>query len=387
MRMRDTGDGHAGLAITALLGFVAGVATGRLARAARRRPPALPADQLELLTSTMARLRASARSGPPILTQPTGTDTLMGELALTLVELFGADSAEILLLDDLDGALPGPGALRTRARAGDTEALTEPAEIDQATSAWIAGLGSVAVTLESGWPEGLLDPARRRPPRNGIAAALPGPAGPRGLIVVAASGRFDPVELRLLEAIAEHATISLDNTRLSGDLLHQARHDPLTGLPNRTLLRDRLGAALARGGRADVAVLFLDLDGFKEVNDRLGHHAGDQILVAAGRRLRAALRTADMLARFAGDEFVIVSEDLESDQAAGRIADRLLAALTAPFSLGDREAHIGASIGIVIGRGGEEPEELIARADAAMYAAKQAGKGRWVAGDEAGDGG
>ena len=139
-------------------------------------------------------------------------------------------------------------------------------------------------------------------------------------------------------------------------LAHQATHDALTGLPNRVLLLDRLRVAVARAARRpnSIAVLFLDLDDFKVVNDGLGHAAGDRILAAMGDRLAQALRPADTVARFGGDEFVILCEDLTGREHGRSIADRLMAALAPPFSLpsGTGTLHVRASIGIAFASDG-----------------------------------
>jgi len=170
------------------------------------------------------------------------------------------------------------------------------------------------------------------------------------------------------------------------DLLeHQALHDPLTGLPNRTLLLDRLRHAIGRAKRtnAAAAVLFLDLDRFKLVNDSLGHDAGDQLLVAVARRIQSVLRPQDTAARFGGDEFVIVCEDVLAPEDAEHIADRVAEALRTPFALPDGETFLTASIGIAISRSdGDTPESLMRDADAAMYRAKERGKARYELFDE-----
>jgi diguanylate cyclase (GGDEF)-like protein/PAS domain S-box-containing protein len=170
-----------------------------------------------------------------------------------------------------------------------------------------------------------------------------------------------------------------DRKMLEDELERRAFFDSLTGLPNRAVFRDRLEHALARSARVDeaLAVLLLDLDGFKLVNDSLGHDAGDELLVAVGGRLAACLRSGDTVARLGGDEFAILLEDAASEESAVALAGRLLTAMTAPFDVRGREVFTGASIGVSLRVGQADlPDELIRNADAAMYAAKGSGKGR-----------
>lgn len=155
-------------------------------------------------------------------------------------------------------------------------------------------------------------------------------------------------------------------------LSHQALHDPLTGLQNRTLFLDRLRAALAERGEPRVAVLFVDLDGFKVVNDSLGHDAGDALLVQTAQRISGVLRQSDTAARLGGDEFVIICRDDSPLSAAVRIAERLTRVLEVPFTFADRDACMTASIGIAAHGG--SAEDLLRDADAAMYSAKAGGK-------------
>ena len=162
------------------------------------------------------------------------------------------------------------------------------------------------------------------------------------------------------------------------ELAHRALHDGLTGLPNRSLFLDRLGQALRRSRRRDrgVAVVFLDLDRFKVVNDSLGHKAGDRLLVDVAMRLSSALRPSDTLARFGGDELTLLCEDIDGPDDARAIAQRLLETFAEPFTVSDGEAFLQASIGIALSRDGfETPEDLIRDADAAMYRAKDRGQG------------
>ncbi|TQS44061.1 diguanylate cyclase domain-containing protein [Cryptosporangium phraense] len=164
------------------------------------------------------------------------------------------------------------------------------------------------------------------------------------------------------------------------ELHHLAFHDPLTGLANRTLFYDRLIHALdthARNGGL-VGVLFVDLDGFKQVNDRLGHAAGDVVLLEVAERLRTGLRAVDTVARFGGDEFAILLEGLTTPVNARTAAERVIADVQAPILIDGAPAHVSASIGIAIGGPGDDADDLIREADAAMYEAKSAGKNCYV---------
>jgi diguanylate cyclase (GGDEF)-like protein/PAS domain S-box-containing protein len=180
--------------------------------------------------------------------------------------------------------------------------------------------------------------------------------------------------------IAVAADIS-DRKRLEQQLRHQAFHDALTGLPNRALFGDRLGHALARIARSGgpLAVLLLDLDGFKTVNDTLGHAAGDQLLAVVAERLRATVRPADTVARLGGDEFVVLLEDAAAPGEAVTVAERLLAALGAPVALPGHNAPIpaSASVGIVTTADSATAGDLLRDADIAMYLAKGQGGGRY----------
>ena len=157
-----------------------------------------------------------------------------------------------------------------------------------------------------------------------------------------------------------------------------AHHDPLTGLPNRTVLDDRLRAAIsrARRQRGQFAVLFLDIDRFKRVNDTLGHNAGDQLLIQFAQRLRAILREEDTLSRLGGDEFILVLPDTDAAGAAS-VADKIIAAMSTPFMIDAQELTCTTSIGVALyPDDGESFETLSMHADTAMYRAKSAGHNR-----------
>jgi diguanylate cyclase (GGDEF)-like protein len=197
---------------------------------------------------------------------------------------------------------------------------------------------------------------------------------------------FAREEFRALNGLAEFVGLAIDRCELlerereaQAQLSHQATHDSLTGLPNRSLFADRLTDALARAKRQSsaVAVMFLDLDQFKLVNDGVDHSTGDEVLAETARRLLATARAADTVARFGGDEFTVLAEVNDEDEAIA-LADRFRAAVAAPIIVGDRDYSVRASIGVVVTRGGGDPVSLIRDADAAMYRAKEEGRDRAV---------
>lgn len=196
-------------------------------------------------------------------------------------------------------------------------------------------------------------------------------------------GSIDYGGRRLIFASARDIT---ERRELEKRLSYQAFHDPLTGLPNRTLFLDRLGHALARADRREdsVAVLFLDLDNFKVINDSLGHGAGDDLLVATARRLTTCLRPGDTVARLGGDEFTVLLEDVAGNEEVERVVSRLMDGLAAPFEIAGSEIFVTASVGVVATASSESnPEDLLHEADLAMYRAKESGKARYEIYEEA----
>ena len=201
--------------------------------------------------------------------------------------------------------------------------------------------------------------------------------------VVPRDGSFRHVEgvvsdLRDNDAVGGIAINIRDITarkQLEESLSHEVLHDPLTGLPNRRLLIERLKGAIARNRRAgpgppDPAVLFVDLDRFKVVNDEMGHACGDELLVQVGERMRQCVRETDTLARFGGDEFVVLGENFADAAAARCFAERLLRCVEKPFDVGGQKVTIGLSVGIAFAHGTMTAEEVLDYADQAMYMAK-----------------
>ncbi len=190
-----------------------------------------------------------------------------------------------------------------------------------------------------------------------------------------------------LQALAGQTVLGLVNADHAADLRHQAFHDALTGLANRTLLHHHLDRAVARARRgAPLAVLLIDLDGFKQINDRYGHATGDFLLVNVAQRLRDAIRGSDTAARLGGDEFAVILDGMESAGDAFNVADRILATVQAPLTAADgADISPRASIGLAVFDQHAGADALLHQADNAMYAAKRAGKGRVAHLDDQGE--
>jgi diguanylate cyclase (GGDEF)-like protein len=269
-------------------------------------------------------------------------------------------------------------------------------------SAWLVDEGDWRPKLEASWRDGPLDVhpapetgdelvahalATRSPVvRAGEGLAFPLVADDGGLLgaMLFHGPQAEQLDQHLSELVAALGTQIgqfLVRKRADEQISHQALHDPLTGLPNRTLFFDRLDHAIRRmrRGPAPLAVLFLDFDGFKEVNGRFGHEGGDAALRRAAARVSGALRVEDTVGRFGGDEFVIISEHVAGPDAASRLAERILGELVRPIPVAGEELRLSASIGVCIASGPDQTrEELLRIADAAMYRAKRDGGGRYV---------
>jgi diguanylate cyclase (GGDEF)-like protein len=189
---------------------------------------------------------------------------------------------------------------------------------------------------------------------------------------------FGERSIELATMLAGEAAMALENARLYDEIRHQALHDGLTGLANRVLFRDRVEHAVERGWRSggQVAILFIDLDDFKTLNDTHGHAKGDEVLIAAADRVAAILRPSDTAARLGGDEFAVLIEDVVDEADALAVAMRLAEGLRLPMPLGHSTVRVAASIGVALGgSGGETADDLLRNADVAMYAAKQSSRG------------
>ncbi len=230
-----------------------------------------------------------------------------------------------------------------------------PPELAQAAAA--AGLGTC-------WVQPVDDPAHEE-------AAV--------ILVWSRDGGPDlDVHVYAMETMARSLAVVLQWRHQVTSLVQAARRDPLTGLSNRTGFWEVLDALARDRGGPLVAVLYVDLDGFKAVNDRYGHRTGDVILTEAAQRIAAVVRPGDTIARLGGDEFAIVCRDLDEDAEAVAIAERVLGAVSRPMAVADGLVEVGASVGIATVRGHDlRPDELLDAADRALYVAKRAGRGGW----------
>jgi diguanylate cyclase (GGDEF)-like protein len=308
----------------------------------------------------------------------------IGRLLGSARRLLRAEYAEILLLSPDTDSPPIRGVSTDDGRLlMDTDDRRTPGD---ELALRLAGAGR-AELLGRRRDDHLLDSVLvSRNLTDAIVGALRGDDGPFGLLIVGDRAgdvtTFGEGDVDLFETFAGHASILLENgrlehslakvTELKDELKHQAYHDTLTGLPNRFHFVESLAERLKKR-RPDtrVAVLYVDLDGFKSVNDTWGHHVGDELLAQVGARINGVVRADDVPARLGGDEFAVLVDHAD-EQAAEHAAQRLSAALIAPFALTVGEVNIHASIGISIsGPGAETAEDLIRNADLAMYTSKE----------------
>jgi diguanylate cyclase (GGDEF)-like protein len=318
------------------------------------------------------------------------TQEALADFLASVRSAFRADMAELVLL----GPAGREGATMTRSRDGHEPIVMAPLddhEDHQSLLRLASASGALTTRTGSGRGQQLDAYAAGRGLKDAMAAALRTDDRVHGLLLV--GGRigdvttFSSSDLALLDTFARHVATSLERGRLEENLRqvtdlkeqlrHQALHDPLTGLPNRTLFLDRVRHAVDTAGRTRIwpAVLYLDLDGFKPVNDTYGHEAGDGLLRTVADRLRGCLRPADTAARLGGDEFVVLLNGPIDRLGVARVVDRIRTQLDVPVLLGDGiVTTVGASIGVALGHGDiADADTLVRNADIAMYAAKRAG--------------
>ncbi len=340
-------------------------------------------DNLRLLHEVTSLLYESGNAGDGL-----------GNFLTAVREAFKAGMAEMVLLPEGTGS-----ATVSRARENrEAVTLLPLLETDESASLISSATAAGALVTRSGTGQShwLDDYVARRGLKDAMTAVLRTEERVYGLLLVGSRlgeiSTFSGSDLVLLETFARHVATSLERGRLQGDLRHldqvqqklrhQAMHDALTGLPNRTLFVDRTRTALRLANRTGAwpAVLYLDLDGFKPVNDRYGHEAGDVLLQTFAERLSGCLRAADTSARLGGDEFAVLVNGPIEAETVERVVERIRAQLARPIDVGGgRRVQVGASIGVALAEPSTaEVETLVRRADAAMYAAKRSGDGRHV---------
>jgi len=325
-----------------------------------------------------------------LLSQSPELEEAVGAMLAQARETVGADVAALVYLPhDHDRALRscvGPGAAEQRMREVDPATLT--ALWDQLSSE------TGSVTFGTTEDRALVDALGADIELvDGMVVPLRGEARVIGVLIVANHlsdvGSFGPTDGRLLETLAGHLSIALENGRLEQslaqlhllqrELSHQATHDPLTGLANRALFADATNQALADVNTdSSVAVLFIDLDDFKLVNDSLGHAAGDELLVTVAGRITSCLRPGDVAARLGGDEFAVLLSTVTAVDHAATVAERLLRSLDRPVPVQGEAISVHASIGLALSTPKDTSSTLMRNADTAMYGAKQHGKGCWT---------
>lgn len=335
------------------------------------------AEQLARATANRMRAVASAAAG---VMAADSLDTLQQVLHDACAATIPFDTFSFAVLDAGHGTLHFPAG-----PSSPLPALNVP--VAGTVSERVIAERRSLVTLSADDPAGCDPSSPGVLPHPQSAIRTPVLAGDTVLGVMsvesATPALYSRQDVEVLEVVAALASTALRNIRLVDDirrseeqLAHQTFHDPLTGLANRSLFLDRVGHALARSARqaAPLAVLFIDLDDFKKVNDSLGHPSGDRLLEVAAERLTVCVRGSDTVARLGGDEFAILVEDAHSPSEVLAIANRVAAALSSPFHISGSDLFVTASIGVAPADIGNTADELLRNADVAMYFAKTGGR-------------
>jgi diguanylate cyclase (GGDEF)-like protein/PAS domain S-box-containing protein len=353
--------------------------------------------KLVVATDVTARTRAQSelqrRAAQQAGVAALGAQALEGSDIGELIERAVAVVAEGLGVEFCELLEQGEGleSLTLRAglgwRAGLVRRAQDPGGSRYYTGFTWGSLGHIVIKDFSSEPRFLATP---RLAAHGVVSGATVIVGRRGrpfglLGAYSATHRdFSPDDVIFLKTVANVLADAIQRQRSEDHIRHQALHDALTGLPNRTLLLERLNHWLDRAQRTDIrgAVLFVDLDHFKLINDALGHDAGDQLLLEVASRLGRSVRASDTVARLGGDEFVVFCEDIASEHSAYELAERVASILDAPFPVHGRDCHVTASIGIAMAARGTDADSLLRDSDAAMYRAKEMGRARFELYDE-----
>ncbi len=350
-----------GLLLSLFASFILGVAAYRGERHKRRR--------IQHLYASRDLLQSDSRS-------PLSVPTLLQRLC----QIFEAAFAEVVILPDS----PEQPAQVVRVRGGQTTEASRALDedmLDDVFAVIVPPTSSVVLRPGVGPSQGG-EVLRRRGLRDAIMTALQVEGRILGTVLVGDRKSdletFDEEDCKLLSGLGAQVGVSLENLRLDERLKHQAFHDALTGLANRTLFADRVAHALHRRvspGHLRAAILFIDLDDFKVVNDSLGHACGDMALQSVTERLRHVIRPFDTVARLGGDEFAVLLEDLAQPGEAIAVAERFLEELSGSFVIQGSAVTIHASVGVAIADNEvTSPDDLLRQADVAMYRAKERGK-------------
>jgi diguanylate cyclase (GGDEF)-like protein len=320
-----------------------------------------------------------------------------GELLNGITEMFGMARAELVVIPEVRGP-----AVRFVSIGDDDHAVVSTSELTFAEQEVLNELRSTAIlTGPLANDESLGLALAERHARAGTVVVLRGREGPQGMLLLLdptrGGNRLGAGEQSLLTTVAGLISVALENGQLAeailamsvekAELSRRAFYDPLTQIANRSLFIDTMTTSLSQLAttRRPIAVMFIDLDGFKEINDNFGHSVGDEVLSAVAARLRIQVRKLDLAARLGGDEFGMLLDGMRHKSDASVVAERIIETLRRPIPLGDALITIGASVGVAVvddPSDAPQPEELMRRADMAMYLAKRQGKNRFVVFDE-----
>jgi diguanylate cyclase (GGDEF)-like protein len=320
-----------------------------------------------------------------------------GELLNAITQMFGVERAELVVIPEVRGP-----AVRFVSIGDDEHAVLSTSELTFAEQEVLNELRSDAILTGPLVHDQSLGLAlAERNAKAGTVVVLRGREGPQGMLLlldpVRGGARLSKHEQNLLTTVAGLISVALENGQLAeailtmsvekAELARRAFYDPLTQIANRSLFIEKVGGSLAQlpETRRPIAVMFIDLDGFKDINDNFGHAVGDQVLSAVAARLRVQVRKLDLAARLGGDEFGMLLDGMRHKTDASVVADRIIETLRRPIPLGEAMVSIGASVGVAVvddPANAPDAEELMHRADMAMYLAKRQGKNRFVVFDE-----